>query len=198
MERNIPSAHGVPLEGEWSVCASGRVINSLKVSASGSNADSSSRPGRLPSVDETELKSRGRGMGECASVDEWSWPVETPKPVVQIPKGCCQLGRADGNANCKGMSVDGQDKSGKFVPTTVELDDPGGGETPSVCLGGTKTRVGEVESHNLLTWQMRTQSCLHNHDSKISYHLLRTSVTYEYTEVSLLTITLCFYCTDSL
>ena len=64
-----------------------------------------------------------------------------------IPKGHCQLGRADGNANCIGMSVDGQGESDKLVPTTVDLDDPGGGEKPHVCLGGTKTQIGEVESH---------------------------------------------------
>ena len=47
-KKNIPSAHGVPLEGEWSVCASGRVRDS-------------------------KSDSRGRGMGERASVDKWSW-----------------------------------------------------------------------------------------------------------------------------
>ena len=121
-KRNIPSAHGVPLEGEWSVCASGRVRNS-------------------------KSDSRGRGVGKHASVDKWSWPVKTPRPTVRIPKGCCQLGRVDGNTSCKEMSADGQGESGKLVPTMVELDDPGGGEKPRVCLGGTKMRIGEVESH---------------------------------------------------
>ena len=118
-KKNIPSTHGVPLEGEWRVCASGRVRSD----------------------------SREDGMGECGCVDEWSWSVETPRPAMQIPKGCCQLGRADGNASCEGMSVDGQDESDKLVPTTVELDNPGGGEMPRICLGGTKMRIGEVESH---------------------------------------------------
>ena len=36
------------------------------------------------------------------------------------------------------MSVDGQGKSRKLVPITVELDDPGGGKKPHVYLGGTK------------------------------------------------------------
>ena len=118
-ERNIPSAHGVPLEGEWSVCVSGRVRSD----------------------------SREDGMGERGWIDEWSWQVETPRPTVRIPKGYCQLGRADSYASCKETSVDGRDEPGKLVPTTVELDDPGGGEKPRVCLGGTKTRIGEVESH---------------------------------------------------
>ena len=87
------------------------------------------------------------GMGERRCIGEWSWPVEKPRPTVQIPKGYCQLGRADSYASCKEMSADGQDKSGKLIPTTVELDDPGGGEKPRVCLGGMKTRIGEVESH---------------------------------------------------
>ena len=86
-------------------------------------------------------------MGESGCIDEWSWPVETSKPVVRIPKGYCQLGRRDGNASCKEMSADGQGESGKLIPTTVELDDPGGGKKPRVCLGGMKTRIGEVESH---------------------------------------------------
>ena len=157
-ESNIPSTHGVPLEGEWSMCASGRVMDSLKVSASGSNANSSSRPGRLASVDETELRSCGRGMGECTSVDEWCWPVEKARPIVRIPKGYCQLGRRDGNASCKETSANGQGESGKLVPTTVELDDPGGSETPRVCLEGTKTRVGEVESHRSRADKSRGQA----------------------------------------
>ena len=120
-KRNIPSAHRVPLEGEWSVCASGRVRD-------------------------LNLDSCGRGVGERASVDKWSWPVEMPRPTMWIP-GYCQLGRVDGNASCKETSADGQDESAKLVPMTVELDDPGGSETPHVCLGGTKTQVGKVESH---------------------------------------------------
>ena len=121
-KRNIPSAHGVPLEGEWSMCASG-------------------------SVRDLKSDSRGRGVGEHGCIDKWSWRVETPRPIVQMPKGCCQLGRADGNVSCKETSTDGQGESGKLVPMTVELDDPGGSETPRVCLGGMKTQVGEVESH---------------------------------------------------
>ena len=120
--RNIPSAHGVPLEGEWSVCASSRVRDS-------------------------KSDSRGRGVGERASVDKWSWPVEKLRLTVRIPKGCCQLGRADGNASCKEALVDGQDESEKLVPTTVKLDNPGSGKTPRMCLGGTKTQVGEHKGH---------------------------------------------------
>ena len=62
-------------------------------------------------------------------------------------EGYCQLGRRDGNASCEEMSADGQGESGKLVPTTVKLDDPGGGETPRVCLGGMRTRVGECKGH---------------------------------------------------
>ena len=62
-----------------------------------------------------------------------------PRPTVRIPKGYCQLGRADSYASCKEMSADGRSKSDKLIPMTVELDDPGGSETPCVCLGGTKT-----------------------------------------------------------
>ena len=118
-ERNLPSAHGVPFEGEWSVCASSGI----------------------------RLDSREDGMGERGCIDEWSWPVEKSRPTVRIPKGYCQLGRVDGNVSCKEMLVDSQGKSEKLVPTTVELDDPGGGETPRVCLGGTKMRVGERKGH---------------------------------------------------
>ena len=73
VKRNIPSAHRVPLEGEWSVCASGRVGDS-KVSASG----------------RVRSDSRKDGMGECGWIDEWSWQVEMPRPTMRIPKGCCQ------------------------------------------------------------------------------------------------------------
>ena len=113
-ERNIPSAHGVPLEGEWSMCASGRVRDS-------------------------QSDSRRRGMGECGCIDKWSWPVEKSKPVVRIPEGYCQLGRADG-MSCKEVSTDGKDEPPKLVPTTVELNNPGGSEKPRVCLGGTNIR----------------------------------------------------------
>ena len=109
-------------------------------------------------VRDSKSDSRGIGMGECASVDEWSWRVEMPRPIVRIPKGYCQLGRRDGNASCKEMSADGQGKSGKLIPVTVELDGPGGGETPSVCLGGTKMRIGEVESHGCRADKSRSQA----------------------------------------
>ena len=128
-KRNIPSAHGVPLEGEWSVCVSGRVMSD----------------------------SRKDGMGERGCVGEWSWPVKKSKPVMRIPKGCCQLGRADGNVSCEETSVDGQGESAKLVPMTVELDDPGGSETPRVCLGGTKMRVGKVESHKCRADKLKGQ-----------------------------------------
>ena len=144
-KRNIPSAHGVPLEGEWPVCASGRVRDSRN-SASMSNAavehaDSSSEPAELVGVDREKSDSCEDGMGKRGWIDEWSWQVEMPRLIVRIPKGCCQLGRADSSAICKEASVDGQGKSTKLVPTTVELDDPGGGEKPRVCLGGTKTQI---------------------------------------------------------
>ena len=149
--RNIPSAHGVLLEGEWSVCVSGRVTD-LRDSASMSSAavehaDSSSERAELTGVDRGKSDSCEDGMGERRCVGKWSWPVEKPRPIVRMPKGCCQLGRADGNVSCKEALVDGQDESEKLVPTTVKLDNPGGGETPRVCLGGTKTRVGEHKGH---------------------------------------------------
>ena len=133
------------------MCASSRVTDS-RDNVSMSNAavehvDSSDEHEKLMGIDREKSDSRRRGMGKRGCIDEWSWPVETPRPTVQIPKSCCQLGRADSNASCKEVSVDGQGESGKLVPTTVELDNPGGSETPSMCLGGTKTQVGEVESH---------------------------------------------------
>ena len=151
VKRNIPSTHGVLLEGEWSVCASSRVRDS-RDSTSMSNAavehvDSSSEQVELASVDETESDSRKDGIGECGCIGEWSWRVETPRPTVRIPKGYCQLGRADSYASCKEMSANGQSESDKLIPTTVELDDPDGSEKPRMCLGGMKTRIGKVESH---------------------------------------------------
>ena len=58
MKRNIPSAHGVPLEGEWSVCASGRV--------------------RLDSCKDS--------MGECGCIDKWCWPVQMRDQPCGYPK----------------------------------------------------------------------------------------------------------------
>ena len=110
------------------------------------------------SIRDLKSDSCGRGVGEHGCIDEWSWPVKMPRPIVRIPKGHCQLGRADGNANCKGTSVDGQGKLDKLVPTTVDLDDPGGGEKPHVCLGGTKTQIGEVESHGCRADKSRGQA----------------------------------------
>ena len=34
-----------------------------------------------------------------------------------------------------------------IVSMTIELEDPGGNEIPRMCLGGMRTRGGEVESH---------------------------------------------------
>ena len=97
-------------------------------------------------------------MGKRGWIDEWSWRVETLRPIVRIPKGHCQLGRADGNASCKEALVDGQGESAKLVPTMVELDDPGGSESPRVYLGGTKTRIGKVESHRCRADKSRGQA----------------------------------------
>ena len=57
-KRNLPSAHRVPLEGEWSVCASGRV----------------------------RLDSHEDGMGEHGWIDEWSWPVDTLSQPCGYPR----------------------------------------------------------------------------------------------------------------
>ena len=150
-KRNIPSAHGVPLEGEWRVCASGRVRDS-RDSASTSNAaiehaDSSSEQAELIGIDKEKLDGCEDGMGKRGCIDKWCWPVEMPRPIMRMLKGCCQLGRADSNVSCKEALVDGQGESGKLVPTTVELDDPGSSKTPRVYLRGMKTRIGKVESH---------------------------------------------------
>ena len=108
-------------------------------------------------VRDSKSDSHEDGMGECGCVGKWSWRVEMPRPIVQIPKGHCQPGRADG-MSCKEMSADGQGESGKLIPTMVELDDPGGGEKPRVCLGGTKTRIGKVESHGCRADESRGQA----------------------------------------
>ena len=101
------------------------------------HVDSSSEQVELVGVDRRKLNSCEDGMGKCGCIDEWCWSAKKPRPIVQIPKGHCQPGRVD-SMSYKEMSVDGQGKSRKLVPITVELDDPGGGKKLHVYLGGTK------------------------------------------------------------
>ena len=69
------------------------------------------------------------------------------KIALRIPKVCCQqLGRTNDFE-----SMDIPDESEKLISTTVDLDGQGIGEIPRMYPGGTKMRVGEIESHGSRT-----------------------------------------------
>ena len=99
---NIPSAHGLLLEGEWVICASGEMENpnrhgnesSTMLNASIMIPECTDGLGESRETEDTvgvESESCERGAVERASVDE----VEE---VDQVPTKCCQqLGTADGD-----------------------------------------------------------------------------------------------------
>ena len=101
-EKNVPSTHGVPLEGEWEWCASGRVRDSEDSASTSSaaieHADRLSGRGELTGVDRGESRSREDGMDERAGAGETGI-------VMRLPKGCCQLGRRDDDASCEEQSI---------------------------------------------------------------------------------------------
>ena len=124
-KNDIPHAHGLPLEGEWSVCASGESSN-LNGDADASNAAVEHVYGPSESREtegtmENELKGCEGGMGEQASID-----------------------KADGNPGCGVEPTDTPNKSDALVIASIQLEEPGGSGIPRMHLRGENWHAGDT------------------------------------------------------
>jgi len=123
--RNVPKAHGLPLEGEWLVCACGEATNS-NGDADASNAavecvycPSESRV--TEDAMENESKGCEGGMDERASVDE-----------------------ADSNPGRAVKRADAPNELTQLLTTTIESYVENGETDSRVCLGGTCWRADDA------------------------------------------------------
>ena len=137
---NVPNAHGLPLEGEWSVCASGETTNSNgDADASNAAVERVYRPSESR-VTEDAMENESKGcegsMGERTSVDELNTLVE-----------CCQqlCMAADDDPGGGVEPVDVLSESDMLVTMSMESESPDGGEIPRVRLGGTRSRADDAD-----------------------------------------------------
>jgi len=136
---NVPNAHGLPLEGEWTVFSASGEARDPNGSASAPNAtpECVHRPSESRETEDAEgVKSEGckGGTSGRESVDE---AVE-----------CCQqLCMADGDGGREVKPADTPNESETLVTMSIESESPDGGEIPRVRLRGTNPRAGDANGH---------------------------------------------------
>jgi len=136
---NVPNAHELPLEGEWSVCASGQTTNSNgDADASNAAIECMYRPSESGEAkDAMEIESEGCGEGTSgrACIDELETLVE-----------CCQ--QLAGTVGDPGRGIelaDTPNESEELVTTSVEpYVGDGGGTSVRVHLRCTGWRAGDA------------------------------------------------------
>ena len=122
---DIPITNRLPLEGEWTLYASGETSNP-NGNTDASNAaiervDSPSESRVAEDTPRVELEGRKGGMSEGASVDE-----------------------AGGNAGHGTGPTDTSNELTELVTLSIDSEDPHSGDIPCVYLGGTQMRMGDV------------------------------------------------------
>ena len=125
---NIPVTHGVPLEGEWTWCASGEArdpkgsTNALNVTPECVNSSS-----KLEVTEDTKgvkLESCKRGTNGLASVDEAEM--------------------ADAGAGFEVEPVNNPNELEMLITMLIQSEGPDGGDIPRICLQGMCWRVGDA------------------------------------------------------
>jgi len=123
---DVPSAHKLPLEGEWTVYASGEDQNL--------RAD---RPSESKEAEDTAgVQSEG-----CEGGTSWRAGVDEPETVVEC---CQQLRMADGSGDREVEPEDTPNESETLVTVSIASESPDGGGIPRVHLGGTRSRTGDA------------------------------------------------------
>jgi len=123
---DVPSAHKLPLEGEWTVYASGEDQNL--------RAD---RPSESKEAEDTAgVQSEG-----CEGGTSWRAGVDEPETVVEC---CQQLCMADGDGDRGVEPADGPNQSEGLVTVSIESESPDGDGIPRVHLGSTSWRAGDA------------------------------------------------------
>jgi len=129
---NVPSAHKLPLEGEWVVCASG------KVSSSSGHADESIAALSASTVQPefTDGPSESRKAEDTAGVELRGCKGGT--------SGRANVDEADGNAGRELERVDAQNELAQLLTTTVEPYVSDGDTNACVHLKCTSWRAGDA------------------------------------------------------
>ncbi|KIM55295.1 hypothetical protein SCLCIDRAFT_30456 [Scleroderma citrinum Foug A] len=122
---DVPSAHELPLKGEWTGCASSEASDP-KGNENASNtaiehADGLCEQSRLADIDEVELEGCKGGTSEGVSVDE-----------------------ADGEAGRGIEPADIPNKPKMLITMLIELESPNSGEIPRVRLGSTSVHARDA------------------------------------------------------
>ena len=123
--RNLPDAHGLPLEGEWLVCASGKTSNP-KGDADALNAavEHVYCPNKSRETEDTmEIRSEGCKSG-------------------MVKREC--VDGMDGDPSRGVEPADTLIESEELVTLSIESEDSDSGDIPCVYLGGTRMRMGDA------------------------------------------------------
>ena len=130
---NVPKAHGLPLEGEWTVCSASGEARDPRSSANAPNAtpECVHRPSESRGTEDARgVESEGceRDTSERTSADELNTLVE-----------CCQqLCMAHGDTGRGIEPADTPNESKGLVTVSIESESPDSGGIPRVHLGRTR------------------------------------------------------------
>ena len=129
-QENLPSTYGLPLEGEWTACASSGLENSRE------STDGPSESREAEDTAEIESEGCNGGMSERGSVD-----------VLETLVECCQqLPAADGDADQEGEPMSMSNEAETLVIMSIESEGPDDGGIPCVHLQGTNWHAGDTNS----------------------------------------------------
>jgi len=123
---DVPSAHKLLLEGEWTVYASGEDQNL--------RAD---HPSKSKEAEDTAgVQSEG-----CEGGTSWHAGVDKPETVVEC---CQQLCMASGDGDHEVECVDAPHELMQLQAMSIQSEEPDSGGIPRVCLGCTSWRAGDA------------------------------------------------------
>jgi len=132
---NVPSAHELPLEGEWLVCASGE--------ASDWNGDANASNAAIERVD-SPSKSRVAKDTPGVESEGCKGGMSRRESVGEAVECCQQLCMADGDGDREFEPADTPNQSETLVIVSIKSESPDGGGILRVRLGSTTWHAGDA------------------------------------------------------
>jgi len=153
---NVPSAHGLPLEGEWTASASGQTNDPKSIenasNAAVERADGSYERLGLVNVDGVESEGCEGGTDGRVSADKAGTDVQTPVEC------CQQLCLADGDPGGEVERVDAPNELTQLLTTTIASYVNDGDANACVHLGGMSPCAGDTNGVGRGTDVLRSQT----------------------------------------
>jgi len=132
---DVPSTHELPLEGEWTVCASGEARDPR---------GSANVPNATPECVHRPNESRETEDAEGVESEGCKGGTSGRESVDETVECCQQLCMADGDGGREVEPADTPNESETLVTVSIESESPDGGGIPRVHLGSMSWRAGDA------------------------------------------------------